>query len=244
MRVHPTTASLAYHGNTLKICGKGPISVRFGKRMAKRLLELPSHPDLIWYAECYGVGLTAFDILSRLSKDSFDSLRLAVSRDPDLQAEWDFRVENYAAFAHPTVGKWPDVDDSSVLETISVDLPFLSFIVYIKDGTVRLGTSREDNLIILTPVEFHSAYGKPYNQYCKTYLPLVIERHQLALSNMASGKPTKSVVSFIDKNFVVDKQTIAYWQEDQLKQYLHQHGLALLDKDYEGPKSKGDKRKE
>lgn len=217
-------ATLSLHSNTLRINGNGPISAVFNPEMVRRLFALPPHPKLIWYGED---TLTAFDVLSRLTKKAMDSFTNTACSNAKLREEYMYKRKNFAAYAHPTTGVWPEPDRLMVLETIPVDLPFLLYISWMLDGSIMLGYLAEHQ-ISLTPEEFLGAKGKTYKEYCEDGLPLTIDKCQRALSLLAVEVTKKSAVSYINKNSEVEKKTLVYWQDDQIDMYLNRNELSHI----------------
>ena len=217
-------AELLLTDTSLKIVGDGPIHTPFTAEMVRRLFKLPSHPALVWYGEA---TITAFDVLSRRSKESSASFDRVVSQSPELRKEHEYKLKHFAAYAHPTTGTWPDSDALMVLETIPVDLPFLLFISWMMDGRIRLGYVGE-NLVQMTPEEFQASMGRNYREYCEEQLPLGIDKAQRALALLAIESPKKSVVSFINKYSDVEKKTLVYWQDDQIDMYLTRNELSHI----------------
>lgn len=216
-------ANLICTDTSLQIVGDGPITTTFTAEMIRRLLKLPSHPDLIWHGE---PTITAFDILSRLDKAAAASITSILKWEPKLREDYEHKEKHFAAFAHPTTGVWPD-DSLMVLETILVDLPFMLFVSWRMDGSIRIGMtgSRIDTM---TAEEFQAAMGKTYREYCELHLPLYIERSKRALALLAIETPKKSVVSFINKNSAFEKKTMVYWQDDQIDMYLNRNELSHI----------------
>lgn len=222
-------ATLSLYNSTVRINGVGPISTVFNAEMVRRVFALPPHPDLIWYGED---TLTAFHILSRLTKPALASFTNAACSNAKLREEYMEKKKNFAVYAHPSTGAWPHPDNLMVLESIGVDLPFLLYISWMLDGTIMLGYMA-DQTISLTPAEFLAARGKTYREYCEEMLPLHIEKCQRTLALLAVDHPKTSTVSFINKDSAVEKKTMVYWQDDQVEQYLHRNELSHIATDPE-----------
>jgi len=220
------TAKLTLNNDHLNIVGgKGLIDAAFTPEMVRRLLALPPAPDLIWYGQ---TTLTAFDILSRLSKAAWASLNSTVAQNEDLRTRYARAVKNFAAFAHPTTARWPACDNLMVLETVAVDLPFLLYISWQLDGSIMLGRAEGADVVSMTPEEFLFAKGKTFREYCEEQLPLAIDKCQRALTLIAVETPKASAVSFINKDSAVEKKRFVYWQADQIDQYMHRNELSLI----------------
>lgn len=216
-------AELILTDTSLNIVGSGPITTTFNAEMVRRLFKLPSHPDLIWYGDR---TITAHDILSRLSKESAASVYRAASWHPELRKEHEYKLKNFAAFAHPSRGRWPD-ESLMVLETIAVDLPFLLWISWKMDGSVMLAYHGEV-IMLVSPVEFQTSMGKTYREYCEEQLPIGISQAKRALDLLAIESPKTSVVSFVNKDSAIEKKTIVYWQDDQIDMYLNRNELSHI----------------
>ncbi|MFA6132418.1 MAG: hypothetical protein WC869_00225 [Phycisphaerae bacterium] len=220
------SAELVLTKTSLKIKGDGKINEIFNRELVQRLFKLPPHRSLVWMGQ--EVELTASDILTRLTKTSYESFRSVLKWNKDLADEHAFKVSNFAAYAHPTSGVWPDDDGLMVLETIPVDLPYLLYISWRLDGTIGLCMLQDNQTLTMTPEEFRFAWGKTFQEYCEAHLPLTIEKCQRALALIAIQALKKAVVSYINKDSAVEKKTMIYWQADQIDQYLHRNALSHI----------------
>jgi hypothetical protein len=224
------TASLVLSGNTLRIRGDGPIAASFNKDMVRRLFALPSVTN--FWSPTDVRPLLAGNLLSRLTKQAYDSMLKVIASDNELKVAYEAKCKSFAAYAHPSTGVWPDdYDGLMVLETIPVDLPFLMAITWFIDGSIKLSALQDVRGITLTEEEFLEGYGKTFREYCETRLPMAIEKCQRALSLIAVENPTKATVTFINRKSDVEKKAIVFWQSDQIEQYLGRHELSHIASD-------------
>ncbi len=230
MRNNQPTASLVISGNTLKVTGQGPIAANFNKEMVKRLFKLPAHNAAYWSG---ADALSASSIMPRLTKQAYDSFLKVVQSDPQLTAEHTHKEKHFAAYAYPTTAKWPPCDGLMVLEAMSIDLPFVTNLIWMLDGTLWVDCMNGNETIRQSDLEFAEGYGKSLKEYCECMLPLAIDRCQRALSLLATEEPKKATVSFINKKSEVEKKTMFFWQPDQIEHYLRRYELSHIATDTE-----------
>lgn len=224
------TASLVFSRDALKIRGEGPIAAHFNVEMVRRLFTMPS-VAAPWHTPDPALG--ADSILPRLTKQAHDSLLAAIHSDPDLRAEYARRVQHYAAYAHPSTGRWPCPDLLMTLEYAIIDLPQLSGIMWSLDGSVTLYVAANNDLLTLTELEFAESVGMTYQAYCELHLPLQIESNQRVLSLLAVERTSRANVTYINAKSEVEQKTMVFWQSDQIDQYLKRHELSHLATDPE-----------
>jgi hypothetical protein len=230
MRNNQPTASLVFSGNTLKVIGQGPIAANFTKDMVKRLFKLRSSRGEYYTYE--NAGLTAAEIMPRLTKQAYDSFFKVINSDPQLMAEHAFKEKNFAAYAYPTTAKWPPCDGLMVLEAIPIDLPFLLNLIWMLDGTLWVDCLDGNTVFRSSAAEFAEGYGKSVREYCEERLPISIDACQRALS-LVAAEPTRATVSYINKKSEVEKKTMFFWQPDQIEQYLRRYELSHIATDTE-----------
>jgi|GEM_PF-5550303 len=224
-------ATLTLTNGTLQVHGKGKIATRFNKEMIWRIFELSPHRFLQWMTRT--PTLAASDILRALTPKSYESFLEVIHSDPVLTEQYEFKVKNFAAYAHPQTGEWPDEDNLLVLEYIPIDLPYLLSLTWMLDGRLLAGVLDHytGRIYTLTEEEFRTAYGKSIQDYVAPLLPASVEKSNRAMELLAVPKPKKCSVSFINQKESVEKKTMVVWLDDQIERYLQQHELSFIGTD-------------